>query len=51
MIVLATSDKVGANAVASSFPLTAVHTFITDSDLSQEGRDLMERSGVEVLTV
>ena len=51
MIVLATSDKVGANAVASSFPLSAVHTVITDSDLAPEGRSLLDQAGVEVITV
>ena len=51
MIVLATSDKVGANAVASSFPLTAIHTFITDTDLSKDGRSLLEQAGVDVVTV
>ena len=42
MIVLATSDKVGASAVASSFPLASVHTVITDKDLSREGRSLLD---------
>lgn len=51
MIVLATSDKVGANAVASSFPLSSVHTVITDKDLSKEGRGLLDQAGVEVITV
>ena len=51
MIVLATSDKVGANAVASSFPLTAIHTVITDKDLSREGQTLLEQAGVDVITV
>lgn len=44
MIVLATSDKVGASAVASSFPLASVHTVITDKDLSREGRSLLGRA-------
>ena len=51
MIVLATSDKVGASAVASSFPLSAVHTVITDKGLSAGGRQLLEKAGVEVITV
>ena len=51
MIVLATSDKVGASAVASSFPLASVHTVITDKDLSREGRSLLDGAGVEVITV
>ena len=51
MIVLATSDKVGHNAVASSFPLSAVHTVITDSDLAPEGRSLLDQAGMEVITV
>ena len=51
MIVLATSDKVGANAVASSFPLSSVHTVITDKELSIEGRGLLDQAGVEVITV
>ena len=51
MIVLATSDKVAANAVASSFPLTAINTVITDKDLSREGQTLLEQAGVDVITV
>ena len=51
MIVLATSDKVGASAVASSFPLASVHTVITDKDLSREGRSLLDGAGAEVITV
>ena len=51
MIVLATSDKVGANAVASSFPLASVHTVITDKDLTRDGRNLLDQAGVEVITV
>ena len=45
MIVLATSDKVGANAVASSFPLASVHTVITDKDLTRTGRSRRGRPG------
>lgn len=51
MIALTTSDKVGASAVASVFPLDTLHSIITDTDLKPIHRQMLERSGVQVLTV
>ncbi|MFQ8761745.1 MAG: hypothetical protein ACLSAF_22075 [Intestinimonas sp.] len=45
MIVLATSDKVGASAVASSFPLASVHTVITDKRSEPGGQVPAGRRG------
>lgn len=51
MIVLATSDKVGASAVASSFPLTSVHMVITDKGIVEGGEEMLMRHGIQVSTV
>ncbi len=51
MIVLSTSDKIGISAVASVFPLQTVHTLVTDSDIQQTQRHMLERAGVQVLAV
>jgi len=49
MIVLTTSDKVGASATAAVFPLTSVHTVITDTQLTQQQDQLLRSAGVRVI--
>ena len=51
MIVLTTSDKIGGSAVASVFPLDHLHTLITDTDIKPADQHMLERAGVNVLTV
>ena len=49
MIVLTTSDKVGGCATAAVFPLSCVHTVITDCGLTQPQEQLLRASGVRVM--
>ena len=51
MIVLTTSDKIGGSAVASVVPLDHLHTLITDTDIKPADQHMLERAGVNVLTV
>ena len=51
MIVLTTSDKIGGSAVASVFPLDHLHTLITDTAIKPADQHMLERAGVNVLTV
>ena len=51
MIVLTTSDKIGGSAVASVFPLNHLHTLITDTDIKSNHQLMLEKAGVNVLTV
>lgn len=51
LIVLATSDKIGASAVASSFKLSEVHTIITDDAIIDGGEAMLVSEGVQVITV
>lgn len=49
MIVLTTSDKVEASAAAAVFPLSSVHTVITDHGLSARQDQLLRSAGIQVI--
>lgn len=49
VILLADSSKWGQIAFAKVAPLRAIHTMVTDSNLTQEARIAIERMGIELI--
>ena len=49
MIVLTTSDKVGGSSTTTIFPLSTLHTLITDDALPQRQEQLLTAAGVHVI--